>query len=98
ICWLPVAVTRGNMVALFFTRVGRNCDLPQIIRMCALFATWPGPRRGHRRHLRSGYAATQPDLGWTSKPFVETPERFSTHHAAAAWASSRKSLGSTGAA
>ena len=45
ICWLPGAVTRGNMVALFFTRVGRNCDLPQIIRTCALFATWPGPRR-----------------------------------------------------
>src|SRR3954469_1202585 len=45
ICWLPGAVTRGNMIALFFTRVGRNCDLPQIIRTCALFATWPGPRR-----------------------------------------------------
>src|SRR6187200_2609905 len=45
ICWLPVAVTRGSMVALFFTRVRRNCDLPQITRTCALFVTWPGPRR-----------------------------------------------------
>jgi hypothetical protein len=45
-----------------------------------------------------GYAATQPDLGWTSKTSVEAPERFSMNHSAAAWASSRKSLGSTGAA
>jgi len=45
-----------------------------------------------------GYAATQPDLGWTSKTFVETAKRFVTNHSAAAWASSRKSLGSTGAA
>src|SRR4029079_19465759 len=52
-CWLPVAVTRGNMVAPFFTRVGRNCGWPEITPACAVFATWPGPA-GHRRHLRSG--------------------------------------------
>jgi hypothetical protein len=32
-----------NMVAIFFTRVSRYCDLPKIAPTCALFATWPGP-------------------------------------------------------
>jgi hypothetical protein len=32
-----------NMVASFFTRVSRYCDLPKIAPTCALFATWPGP-------------------------------------------------------
>jgi len=35
----------GAWLRVFFTRVRRNCDLPQITRTCALFVTWPGPRR-----------------------------------------------------
>ena len=64
ICWLPVAVTRGNMVALFFTRVGRNCDLPQIIPTCALFATRPGPRRPSATR---GQATLPPNRTWAGR-------------------------------
>jgi hypothetical protein len=83
-----------NVVVVFSARMSRYCGMREISPTCALFATWQRSRRPHWE--ARGYAATQPDRGCTS--CVETPERFATNHSAAAWASSRKSLGSTGAA
>src|SRR3954451_9708473 len=65
-CWLPVAVTRGNMVAPFFTRVGRNCGWPEITPACALFATRPGPSRPSATlEVR---AALPPNRTWAGRP------------------------------
>ena len=58
---------------VFCHTVGHNCDRPKITPACALFATWPGPRRPSAAREGQGYAATQPDLGCASRTFVGNP-------------------------